>query len=55
MDFKDIIVLGVALALLVIWVFAKKKGKDEWKEFVIRFAGLAVIAWVVIAVVDRLG
>ena len=40
---------------VVIGLIAKKKGKEEWKEFVIRFAGLAVIAWVVIAVVDRLG
>ncbi len=55
MDLKDIIVLGIGLVLLVIWVIAKKKGKDEWKEFVVRFAGIAVMAWVVVAVVDRLG
>ncbi|MBP3618530.1 MAG: hypothetical protein J6J38_10885 [Lachnospiraceae bacterium] len=55
MDLKDFIVVGIGLVLIVIGLIAKKKGKEEWKEFVIRFAGLAVIAWVVIAVVDRLG
>lgn len=55
MDLKDYVVLGIGLVLLVIWVIAKKKGKDEWKEFVIRFAGIAVMAWVVISVVGRLG
>lgn len=55
MDLKDFIIVGIGLVLLVIWVIAKKKGKEEWKEFVIRFAGIAVMAWVVIAVVNRMG
>ena len=55
MDLKDIIAVGIGLVLIVIGLIAKKKGKDEWKEFVVRFAGIAVMAWVVIAVVSRLG
>lgn len=55
MDLKDFIVLGIGLVLIIIGLIAKKKGKEDWKEFVIRFAGLAVMAWVVIAVMDRLG
>jgi len=55
MDLKDFIIVGVGILLLVIWIIGKKKGKDEWKEFVIRFAGLGVMAWVVIEVVNRLG
>lgn len=55
MELKDIVVLGIGLVLFVVWVIAKKKGKDEWREFVIRFAGIAVMAWVVVAVVNRLG
>ncbi|MBR2409925.1 MAG: hypothetical protein IKB07_13345 [Lachnospiraceae bacterium] len=55
MDLKDFIVVGIGLVLIVIGLIAKKKGKEEWKEFVIRFAGFAVMAWVVIAVVSRLG
>lgn len=55
MDLKDFIVVGIGLVLIVIGLIAKKKGKDEWKEFVVRFAGIAVMAWVVIAVVNRLG
>ena len=55
MDLKDIVAFGIGLVLFVIWVIAKKKGKDEWGEFVIRFARIAVMAWVVVAVVNRLG
>lgn len=55
MDLKDFIVLGIGLVLIVIGLIAKKKGKEDWKEFVKRFACFAVIAWVVIAVVSRLG
>lgn len=55
MDLKDFIVVGIGLVLIVIGLIAKKKGKDEWKEFFVRFAGIAVMAWVVIAVVNRLG
>lgn len=55
MDLKDIVALGIGLVLFVIWAIAKKKGKDEWREFVIRFAGIAVMAWVVVAVVNRFG
>lgn len=55
MDLKDFIVVGIGLVLIVIGLIAKKKGKDEWKEFVVRFAGIAVMVWVVIAVVNRLG
>lgn len=55
MDVKDFIVLGIGLVLFVIWMVAKKRGKDDWKEFVIRFAGIAVMAWGVIAVVNRMG
>lgn len=55
MDLKDFIVVGIGLVLIVIGLIAKKKGKDDWKEFVVRLAGIAVMAWVVIAVVNRLG
>lgn len=55
MDWKDFLILGIGLILVVVALFIKKKGKGDWKEFVIRFAGFGVMAWVVIAVVSRLG
>ncbi|MBQ8314596.1 MAG: hypothetical protein IJ427_09240 [Lachnospiraceae bacterium] len=55
MDWKDFLILGIGLVLVVVALIIKKKGKGDWKEFVIRFAGLGVMAWVIIAVVNRLG
>lgn len=55
MDWKDFLILGIGLILVVVALIIKKKGKGDWKEFVIRFAGLGVMAWVVIVLVSRLG
>ena len=52
MDWKDFLILGIGLVLVVVALLIKKKGKGDWKEFIIRFAGLGVMAWVVIAVVN---
>ena len=55
MDWKDFLILGIGLLLVIVALIIKKKGNGDWKEFAIRFAGLGVMAWVVIVVVSRLG
>ena len=55
MDRKDFLILGIGLVLVVVALLIKKKEKGDWKEFAIRFAGLGVMAWMVIAIVSRIG
>ena len=55
MDWKDFLILGIGLILVIVALIIKKQRKGDWKEFLIRFAGLGVMAWVVIVVVSRLG